>query len=124
MVDLPLSQGTKLKEGIKEAADVTMMITISETGTMGEMEGEEGAGEGGVVVITGVGTIDRPTGTWIVMIEGPRLLDDICGVDEADRGVLHREAPDMGIFRGGTSVSGALPVWTHANHQHLHNQPP
>ena len=100
------------------------MTTIGGTGTMGEMEVGEGGGEGGVVVITEVGTIDRRTETWTVKIGDRCLLDDIYDADEADRGVLHREVPDMGISHGETNVSGVPPVRTHASHQHLHNQPP
>ena len=117
-------RGTKLEGGIREALGVTVMITIDVTGTMDETEVAEEGGEGDVVAITGVGTTDRHTGTWIVTIGGRCLLDDICGVDEVDRGVLHREVPGMGIFHGGTNVSGVPPVWTHVSHQHPHNQPP
>jgi len=117
-------RGTKLKKGIKVVVDVTVMITIGETVTMDEMEVGEGEEEGGVVGITEVGTTDRRTGIWIVMIEDPCLLDGICGVDEADRGALHREVPDTVIFHGGASGPGVLPVWTHANHRRLRSQPP
>jgi len=122
MKDLQTPQDMKLKEGIRGAVDATVTIRIGETGTMGEMEVGEGVGEGGVVVITEVGKIDRHTETWIAMIESPCLPDDICGVDEADRGVLHREVPDMGMFLEGTNVSGVLPVWTHVSNRRLHSQ--
>jgi len=121
--DLQAPRGTKPEGGFRGAVGVKM-ITIGGTGTMGEMEVGEGGGEGDVVVIKEVGTIDRRTGTWIVMIGDRCPLDDICGVDEVDRGVLHREVPDMGIFHEETNVSGVPPVWTHVNHQHPYSQLP
>ena len=102
-----------------------MATTIGETGTMGEtVVGEEG-GEGAVVVvvvvvvITEVGTIDRRTGTWIATTGGRCPRGDICGVDEADRGALHREVPGMGIFHRGINVPGVLLV----NSRRPHNRP-
>ena len=121
---LQAPRGTKLEGGIRGAAGVTVTITIDGTGTMGEMEVGVGEGEGDVVVITEVGMTDRHTRTRTVTIEDRCPPDDICGADEADRGVLHREVPDMGIFHGETNVSGVPPVWTHASHQPPHNQPP
>jgi len=124
--DLQVPQGTKLEGDIRVAVGVMVMITIGGTGTMGEMEVGEGGGGGGgsVVVITEVGTTVRHTGTWIVTIGDRCLLDDICGVDEADRRALHQEVPGMGISHGETNVPEVPPVWTHANHHHLHNRPP
>jgi len=121
-MDLQVSQCTNPKEGIRAVVDITAMITIGETETMDEMEAAEEGGEGGEVVITEVGTIDRHTGKGIGMTGDRSLLDDTYGVDEAGRGVLHREAPGMGIFHGGTSVAGALPVPTHTDPRRLHSQ--
>ena len=105
------------------AVDVTVMITIGETGTMDEMEvGEEGGGRDEEVIME-VGKTDRRTGTGIAMTGDRCLLDDTCGVDEVDRGV-HREGPGMGMLYGGTSEPGALPVWTHVDPRHLRSQSP
>ena len=123
--DPPIFQGTNLKDGIRGVADVTVTITIGETETMGEMEVGEEEEEGGVVVTLEVETIDHHTGTGgIVMTEDRCLLDDMCGVDEADRGALHRGVPDMEIFHGGTKEPGVLLVWIHADPRRLHNQLP
>jgi len=107
---LRVSQCTNPKEGIRAVVDIMAMITIDETEIMGEMEAVEEGGEGDGVFITEVGTIDRHTGKGIGMTGNRSLLDDTCGVDEAGRGVPHREAPDVGIFHGGNNVAGVLLV--------------
>jgi len=121
-MDLQVSQCTKPKGGIRAVVDIKAMITINETGTMGEMEAVEEGGEGDEVFITEVGTIDRHTGKGIGMTGNRSLLDDTCGVDEVGRGVPHREVPDVGIFHGGTNVAGVLLVPTHADPRRLHSQ--
>ena len=121
-MDLQVSQCTNPKEGIRVVVDITAMIAIGETETMGEMEAVEEGGEGDEVVITEVGMIDRHTGKGIWMTRNRSLLDDTCGVDEAGRGVLHREVPDTGIFHEGTNVVGVLLAPTHADPRHLHSQ--
>ena len=115
MVDQRVSQCTNSKEGIKAVVDITAMITTDETETTGEMEVAEERGEGDEVVITEGGTIDRHTGKGIGMTRDRSLLDDVCGTDEAGQEVLHREAPDMEMFHGGTNAAGVLPVLTHAD---------
>ena len=122
-MDLQVFQCTKPKEGIRVVVDIKGMITIGETETMGEMEVVEEGGEGDEVFITEVGTIDRHTGKGIGMTGSRSLLDDTCGVDEAGRGVLHREVPDVGISHGGKNVAGVLLVPTHADPRRLHSQP-
>lgn len=116
-------RGTNPKDGIRAAVDVTAMIMRGETGTMDEMEAGEEGGEGGGVVIREVGMIDRHTGTGIAMTGDRCPLDDICGVEGADRGVPHREGPGTGIFHGETSEPGVHLVQTHADPRHLRNQP-
>ena len=123
MRDKRVIRGTKSKEGTRAVADVTVTITIGETGTMVEMEaGEEGGGGGGVG-FREVGTIDRHTGTGIVMTGDRCLLDDTCGMEGVDRGALHQGGPGTGIFHGETSEPGVLRVQTNADPRHLHNQP-
>ena len=102
-----------LKEDIGAAVDVTVMIMIGETETMVEMGVVEEGGEGDGVVITEAGTIDRHIGIGMTGNRSPP--DDICGMGEADREVLHREVPDMAIFHGGINEPGVLPVQTHVD---------
>lgn len=116
IADLLVSQRTNLKEGIRVVVDITLMITTGETEAVEEEEvGDE-------VVTTEVGTIDQHTGKGTGTTGNRSPLGDTCDTDEADRGV-HREAPDVGIFHGGTNVGGALLVPTHADPQRLHFQP-
>lgn len=116
MADLLVSRCTNPKEGIRVVADITLMITID------EMVVAEEEGEGDEVVIREAGTIDRHIGKGAATTGNHSPLGDTCGMDEADRGV-RREAPDAWIFHGGTNVGEVLLVSTHANLQHLHNQP-
>ena len=121
MKDPPVSRGTNPKDGIRGAVGVTVMITIGEIGTTGEMEVGEGGGEEDVVVMLEVGTIDRHTGIGIVMTEDRCPPDDTCGADGVDRGVLHRGVLDMGIFHGGP---GVLLGWTRVDPRRPHSQLP
>ena len=97
-------------------------ITIEGAGIMGErVVGEEG-GEGDEAVFTGVGTIDRHTGTGIVTTENRYLPDDTRDADEAGRGALHREGLGVGVLHEGTTGPGVPPVQTRAGLQLQHSQ--